>query len=122
HISGGALISASDSIFVGHFMKGDESTLTGDASFTLVTPISHMRCDHQFYSFYGYDFDDTGPPSETQNGSYVNIVARSADIDDLLLDGQALSGGGSCLDYTRTDYVSGGWSWARCLLSDPPSG
>ena len=123
HIRGGARIEATGRILVGQFMKVNAATGSGDPSFVLVTPTARMRCGHRFYSFDGFPVDVPPLPDTPYNGTYVNIVAPSADIDSVLLDGQTLISGLTCLDYTRTDYAPpSDYSWARCRLVDPPAG
>jgi hypothetical protein len=83
-----------------------------------VTPTSHFRCAHRFYSFPGFPFD-----SSTQDGSYVHVVAPTSALGGVLLDGVPLAAGTTCIGYSQVDYPApSAYSWTRCRLADPAAG
>ncbi len=115
-ISEGAQILAANnkSILVQHLMRSTKVSQVGGIASMTVLPVRQLPCRHRFFSFGGYSYDPA-----TTNGSYINVVAPSGQLDETLLDGVVLPA--ACVSYTRHDIPLTGYSWAKCLLPDPPA-
>ena len=118
-IARGARITANPprKLLVGHFPKSNSDGGSGDPSFVLVSPVNRHTClQKRFFCFPGFNREPG------KNGSFVNIVAPTSVIGWIQLDGQALLTGVTCLNYLTYAYPSPSpYSWARCLLPDPPA-